>query len=244
MFPAKVQKNPHVIVCVKYYFDIAAILLIQKTNMKKITITMALLFAVTIFVSAQNNEYLKRWTEEGNKNTTTQTDKEKNEKKKVTPLKDMYVGIGVGYAAEGYIPFDFHLLYKKMYYGLSASLPVSKGTKGERYTTLNWDEFPEDHIEDGEYYLPITFDIGYNISSFTIGAGAGLAFGSKYRNCYDASHILGDNGYYYKDFSGQTVGEFKAFAKYRFPSKSVIHCYLSAQYTIRTGVGAIFGFEL
>ena len=60
MFPAKVQKNPHVIVCVKYYFDIAAILLIQKTNMKKITITMALLFAVTIFVSAQNKE-LEKW---------------------------------------------------------------------------------------------------------------------------------------------------------------------------------------
>ena len=60
MFSAKVQKNPHVIVCVKYYFDIAAILLIQKTNMKKITITMALLFAVTIFASAQNKE-LEKW---------------------------------------------------------------------------------------------------------------------------------------------------------------------------------------
>lgn len=65
MFPAKVQKNPHVIVCVKYYFDIAAILLIQKMNMKKITITMALLFAVTIFVSAQNKE-LEKWANKEN----------------------------------------------------------------------------------------------------------------------------------------------------------------------------------
>lgn len=212
--------------------------------MKKITITMALLFAVTIFVSAQNKEYLKCWREEGNKSTTTQTEKEKSEKKKVMPPKDMYVGVGVGYASEGYIPIDVHFLYKKMYYGLSPAIPVSKGTKGERYTTMNWDEFPEDHVEDGEYYTPLTVDIGYNISSLTLGVGAGIAIGSKYRNCYDEFHILGNNGYYYKDFSGQTVGEFKAFAKYRFPSRSGIHCYLSVQYTVRTGIGSIFGFEL
>ena len=142
------------------------------------------------------------------------------------------------------MPMNFHLTYKKVYYGFSVAIPVSKGVKGDLYTVVNWDEMSEDHIDEGTYYTPITFDVGYDIKSFTIGAGIGIAVGTKYRNCYDKYHILGNNGAYYKEVSDGSSGEFKVFAKYRFPSKSGIHCYLSAQYTIKTGIGATFGIDI
>lgn len=126
----------------------------------------------------------------------------------------------------------------------SVAIPTSKGTKGELYETVNWDGLPEDHIKEGSYYTPITFDLGYDFNSFTVGIGAGVAIGTKYRNCFDDFHILGNNGSYYKEVKDGTSGEFKVFAKYRFQSKTGIHCYLGAQYTIKTGIGATIGIDI
>ena len=80
-----------------------------------------------------------------------------------------------------------------------------------------------------------------------LGAGVGIAVGTKYRNCFDEFHILGDNGNYYKTTSNGTTGEFKVFAKYRFPTKNpypICRFYISAQYSIRTGIGATIGIDI
>ena len=210
--------------------------------MKRITLLLAISFALTAVASAQNADLMK-WKNDTPKPVSTESSVEKNEKTE-TPTKNWYIGLGIGYASEGYMPMNFHLTYKKVYYGFSVAIPVSKGVKGDLYTVVNWDEMSEDHIDEGTYYTPITFDVGYDIKSFTIGAGIGIAVGTKYRNCYDKYHILGNNGAYYKEVSDGSSGEFKVFAKYRFPSKSGIHCYLSAQYTIKTGIGATFGIDI
>ena len=210
--------------------------------MKRITLLLAISFALTAVASAQNADLMK-WKNDTPKPVYTESSVEKNEKAE-TPTKNWYIGLGIGYASEGYMPMNFHLTYKKVYYGFSVAIPVSKGVKGDLYTVVNWDEMSEDHIDEGTYYTPITFDVGYDIKSFTIGAGIGIAVGTRYRNCYDKYHILGNNGAYYKEVSDGSSGEFKVFAKYRFPSKSGIHCYLSAQYTIKTGIGATFGIDI
>lgn len=167
-----------------------------------------------------------------------------NEVKSDIPQKDWYLGLGMGFSTESYVPINFHVQYKKMHYGLSVCLPVSKGTEGERYETVNWDEYPEDHTGEGSYYTPITFDLGYSIKSFVIGVGAGPAVKTKYRNCFDDYHILGDNGYYYKEAKDGVSADYKAFVKYKFSSQMGLHLYLSAQYTYRTGAGIVLGFEL
>ena len=107
-----------------------------------------------------------------------------------------------------------------------------------------WDEYPEDHTGEGSYYTPITFDLGYSIKSLVIGVGAGPAIKTKYRNCFDDYHILGDNGYYYKEAKDGVSTDYKAFVKYKFSSQMGLHLYLSAQYTYRTGAGIVLGFEL
>lgn len=205
---------------------------------------LAMTFAV-ISVPAQNDE-LMRWVNNERKATVKTTPSKSNqEKEKVEiPRKKSYIGMGIGYTSDGYLPISFHYTHKKVLYGLSVSIPTSKGTKGEQYTVVNWDENSEDHVKEGSYYTPVTFDLGYGFNDFTIGIGVGLAVGTKYRNCFDEYHILGNNGSYYKEVSDGTSGEFKAFAKYRFKSRTGIHCYLSAQYTIKTGVGAMIGFEI
>lgn len=211
--------------------------------MKKIMLLTAILFALTTIVTAQNEDLL-RWVngkpQRVNKESTVE------EKEKVDLLgKSWYIGLGVGYASEGYIPINFHLSYKKGYYGFSVGVPVSTGVKGKDMSAgVNWDESSEDHLDEGSYYTSVTFDFGYNIKNFTIGAGIGVAPKTKYRNCYDEYHILGNNGSYYKEVRDGSKGEFKIFAKYRLPSKTGIHCYLSAQYSLRTGIGAVIGIDI
>ncbi len=213
--------------------------------MKKIMLLLAIAFAATTFASAQNEE-LMNWVNKerkaANRQESPKPSKEKEEDKLIR--KTSYFGMGIGYTSGGYLPINFHYTYKKVYYGFSVAFPLSKGTKGELYTVINWDENSEDHVKEGSYYTPITFDMGYDFNDFTIGAGAGIAVGTKYRNCFDNYHILGNNGSYYKEVSNGTTGEFKIFAKYRFYSQTGIHCYLSAQYTIRTGIGATIGFDI
>ena len=160
------------------------------------------------------------------------------------PQKDLYFGVGLGFTSESFVPINLHVQYKKMYYGLSTALPVSKGTEGTKYDNINWDEIPEDHEGEGSYYTPITFDLGYSIKSLVVGIGVGPAMKTKYRNCYDDYHILGDNGAYYIEAKDGVSADYKAFIKYRFKSQMGIHLYLSAQYTYRTGVGVVLGFEL
>lgn len=216
--------------------------------MKRIMLLLAILFAVFFSVSAQNAELMKWINAERQsvqkEKSTKETTKKEASKDVVTPQKNLYIAMGFGYTSDKYIPLDIYITYKKVLYGLSVSFPISKGTKGEKYEVVNWDEMERDHISEGNYYTPITFDLGYDFKGLTVGIGAGIAIGTKYRNCYDKLHILGDNGSYYKEISDGTSGEFKAFIKYRFPSKIGVHCFLLAQYTAKTGIGAVIGFEL
>lgn len=218
--------------------------------MKKIILLFVGIIALVCSTSAQNS-VLQKWTSGANKtivseskpNASTPTKKESD-----IPQRTSFFGVGFGYTSEGYIPVSIHYTHKKIYYGLSIAIPAQKGTKGEDYNAgVNWDEMSEDVKEEGTYYTPVTFDMGYDFKNFTLGAGVGIAVGTKYRNCFDEFHILGDNGNYYKTTSNGTTGEFKVFAKYRFPTKNpypICRFYISAQYSIRTGIGATIGIDI
>jgi hypothetical protein len=208
--------------------------------MKKFIVLIAAITAMTCHISAKNTELDCNQTSVVH-STTMQTDKEVDV---AQPVKDSFLGLGIGYASGGYVPINFHYTHNKVYYGFSVSFPVSKGTEGERYKTINWDELSEDHVKEGSYYTPITFDFGCDFNSFTVGIGLGVAIGTKYRNCFDDFHILGDNGSYYKEVKEGISGEFKVFAKYRLQSRTGIHYYLGAQYTVKTGVGVTIGVDI
>lgn len=176
--------------------------------------------------------------------SNTENTKNKNASKHIYKL--FHVGMGMGYTSEGHMPVTFHVTYKKVHMGLSFAVPLNDGRKGEHYSTINWNEIPEDHVKEGYSYTPYTIDLGYDIRNLTIGIGGGFASRDKYLNCYDNLHILGNNGSYHITSRDGTVGEYKVFAKYRFASKSSLSIgdvYLSAMYSKNSGFGGLIGFE-
>lgn len=111
------------------------------------------------------------------------------------------LGIGLGNT------FSFHFGGGRiMYFGFAWHHEIFKGVKGEYYDVINWDQFPEDHKDEGNYYNVFLLKLGSNVkqqnSSFYINLG--LNAETKYRNCFDDFHILGDNGKYWKKISGKT----------------------------------------
>ena len=124
------------------------------------------------------------------------------------------VGVDVGYTLEDYVPISIYVGIDKLHLGVSAGIDLQKDLKGQYYSTINWDELSEDHVSQGEFYIPFTFDVGYNVyRGFVIGAGVGYASKRLYRNYYDNTHILGNNGYYYKTVSDGGSMDVKGYVR-------------------------------
>ena len=158
---------------------------------------------------------------------------------------DFRFGFDVGYSVEGYLPMSLYFGKDKMVYGFTLGSPVGTGQKGEYFSNINWDEYPEDIVNSGSFYYPFTVDIGYSISEhFIIGGGLGYAVRLNYRNMYDDFHILGDNGSYHITVTDGGVPEIKVFGQYIFPSESYIKVYIKGFYSNNMGPGGAIGFEL
>ncbi|SRR5690554_6224695 len=157
----------------------------------------------------------------------------------------MYVGLDLGFSQHQYLPIGFHIGSGSMQYGVTVGLPVNKGVKGEYYSNINWDEYPEDIIAEGEYFTPFTFDVGYNVyGGLVIGAGLGYAYKTHYRNMFDELHILGYNGRYNISVRGDGEMEYKAFVSYYIPSERTASLYLKGYYSNIMGIGLSLGFSI
>ena len=133
----------------------------------------------------------------------------------------IHAGIDIGISPKGYVPFGIHFssYNMKFQFGLSVAIPTQTGINGEEYTgTINWNEYPEDVISEGNYYLPFSIDIGYKIYKGLV-VGVGIGFGSQtiYKNMFDKLHILGYDGSYHIRAKGENIPEYKGFITYYIP---------------------------
>lgn len=209
--------------------------------MKRIIIGIALATAMLCGASAQNRD-LQKWTKEEMQIKSEGQTENKKETKKTS-----FIGAGIGFTSSEYIPLSIHYTRDNIFLGLGMAFPISKGVEGEKYSNINWDEFPNDLKKEGSYCTSITFDIGYDFNNITLGVGIGLGLETRYRNQYDNKHILGDNGYYYIESRDGSKIELKVFAKYRFPSSTPQEFgrfYISPMFSIRTGAGVSIGLEI
>lgn len=156
-----------------------------------------------------------------------------------------HLGVDIGYSQNNFIPARIYFGYEKIQAGISVGIQPSRGTKGEHYTVINWDQYPQDIIGSGTWQIPVTIDFGYNIhSSFVLGVGVGFTRENHYRNMFDRSHILGYNGAYYLTAQGDIKPEAIAYFSYYIPTDKMPSVYIRAHYSLSMGVGASLGFAL
>lgn len=162
-----------------------------------------------------------------------------------TYYSDFRFGFDLGYSAKGSAPMSMYFGKNKQIYGFSVGVPIGTGEKGEHYPNINWDEYPEDIIGSGSYYLPYSVFAGYNISeAFLIGGGIGYATCIKYRNMFDEFHILGNNGSYSITISDGGRIEYNIFGQYFIPTSRAGQFYIKGFYSNNMGPGGSIGFEL
>jgi hypothetical protein len=157
----------------------------------------------------------------------------------------VHSGFDIGYSHKGFIPLTVYLGSKETQYGLTIGLPVKTGTKGKYHPVINWSEFPkeEDVIKEGEYYLPIMFNLSRAIhNNLYLGGGIGYTFKTLYRNMHDDSEIIGDNGSYYITSPGKGRIDYIMFLNYVFPSIDSSHFSIRVFYSGLMGVGASIGY--
>ncbi len=157
--------------------------------------------------------------------------------------KHATIGVDLGYSQNGYLPMSFYMGIERAQYGFSLGYPINSGQKGKHYSTVNWDEFPDDIIESGHFYYPFTFDVGYNVfKNLVIGGSLGYAMKVLYRNMYDDLHVLGVNGSYHITTSNGGEIEYKAYISCYFPPSSDFGSfYVKGFYSKIMGAGATVG---
>lgn len=161
-------------------------------------------------------------------------------------FSNTHIGGHIGFSVEGHLPIGVSLQTNKLLYGFSFSPTIVKGVKGENYTgTVNWDEYPEDHVKEGSYTQALTLDLGYFITErFAVGIGLGYGWTTYYRNCFDDLHILGNNGTYYIEAKGEGSVDGKAFVMYKFPISDYSSLYLQAGYDKYTSAFICIGIQI
>ena len=113
------------------------------------------------------------------------------------------IGISVGLTSNLCMPIDFYYASHNGFgFKLNFSPDLNPGKKGQKYSVIGWDQFPDDLLKEDSYYTTCDLGIGKYFHSFFVLALAGLASETVYRNCFDDSHILSHSGYYYKQIKG------------------------------------------
>jgi len=149
----------------------------------------------------------------------------------------------MGFSSKNYMNFNFNVIYNKILFGFEYEMPLKTGVIGENYTTINWDQFPEDRQSSGMYVdNQICFQVGYNIiDKLVLGVGLGIGEEIYYRNMFDDFHILGSNGYYNLHKSGNILLQTKIFANYLIPINNKTYLLLNVQHTKLSGTGGGLG---
>jgi hypothetical protein len=162
-------------------------------------------------------------------------------------LSAQSVEIGMGYSSSMMLNMNVdYISPSNVVYSLDGGIALPNGTKGEEYSTVNWSEYPEDVIEEGEYYNIINLGVGYKFEKFAVLGLIGYADETLYRNGYDDYNILGDDGSYYKTTKGDNgklnVGiKGKYFIPIESGLSSSMYFTLGAQLTLVGGAGLNIG---
>lgn len=156
------------------------------------------------------------------------------------------ISFDMGLTSKNYLNVNCNAIYNKILYGFEYEAILKTGEIGEYFSTINWDQFPEDRQSSGKYVDNLfCFQIGYNIIDKLV-AGVGIGFGSEinYRNMYDDFHILGNNGYYYLNMSSKTLLQTKIFINYFIPIGEMVYIALNLQNTKLGGTGGGIGLGI
>ncbi len=154
-------------------------------------------------------------------------------------------GFDVGYSYNGYVPVSLYLGASKTQFGLTVGIPAKTGTKGDYLPVINWSELPkaEDVIKQGEYYLPITFNLSQPIyNNLYLGAGIGYAFKTSYRNMYDETEKIGENGSYYIKSPDKGRIDYIMFLNYILPSTDSTNFSIRMFYSGLMSAGISIGY--
>jgi len=152
--------------------------------------------------------------------------------------------VDAGYGTKGFVPISFGLIRNSVYYGISLNYNVDTGTNGKKYKKIGWDELPGDHVSEGSYQNSALLDMGYVcFHNVVIVIGGGYTFTRDYRNCYDETHVLGDDGYYWKNKS--VTGDFDChtYFNYYFGFEKSRTMYLKAGFGRLEGAFACLGLR-
>lgn len=107
------------------------------------------------------------------------------------------LGLSMGYGFDKCMNGEFEMRFNKSFsiiagFDIYLSEPV-----GEYYHTINWDEFYEDIYNEGKknnynFYV----GVGKTLNKFTFKISFEALSTYKYRERFDRTHTLGNNGYY------------------------------------------------
>jgi len=163
----------------------------------------------------------------------------------VTAQNKVHSGFDVGYSHEGFVPITLYVGSGSTQYGLTVGIPTKTGTKGKYHPVINWTDFPEDEdvVSEGEYYVPLMLNLSRPVhDNLYLGGGIGYSFKTLYRNMYDDSGIIGDNGRYHIKAPDNGKIDYIMFISYVLPSLDSLHYNIKLFYSGLMGFGASFGF--
>ena len=117
--------------------------------------------------------------------------------------KGQGIGGSIGYSLNNYFLFDIAFETRNnIIIKFDAGIDTDRNLKGVYYSVIGWNEFPEDVYEEGSFTNNINFEIGYRYKFlFALGI-IGFSSDIYYKNCFDNTYILSNNGKYYLTKNG------------------------------------------
>lgn len=157
------------------------------------------------------------------------------------------IGVDLGYTVNNFINIDASISKGLWYYGFSAQVNASSGTKGKSYDKIiDWGNDLDGISDAGKFYSGFFgFDLGYYFKeNFCLGGGVGYAPHKLYRNFHDDMEILSESGWYHVTKNDGGRIDAKAFIHYYFKKGLLGRFFLRAQYSIVGSAGISLGYQL
>lgn len=109
-------------------------------------------------------------------------------------------GFTIGAGPTNYGTFGFTAGMNKSLFSIGVDMDYEAfEQKGRPDQDVDWDELPEHHVKEGSYLSFIQFGYKHMVSEkFIFGAQTGFGQKVLYRNCFDETKELGQNGKYSK----------------------------------------------